>query len=45
MTVKVMFHDGSAIYPSYDPEHRKSILEFYANLFDKGEIMGWEVLA
>jgi len=44
MTVEVMFHDGSAIYPSYDPEHRKTILEFYANLFDKGEIMSWKVI-
>jgi hypothetical protein len=44
MTVEVMFKDGSAIYPSYDPEHRKSILEFYANLFESGEIMSWKVL-
>jgi hypothetical protein len=44
MTVEVMFHDGSKIYPSYDPEHRKSILEFYAKLFDNGEILGWKVV-
>lgn len=44
MTVEVMFKDGSAIYPSYDPEHRKSVLEFYTNLFDKGEIISWKVI-
>jgi hypothetical protein len=44
MTVEVKFHDGSAIYPSYDPEHRKAILEFYANLFDKGEIASWKII-
>jgi hypothetical protein len=44
MRVEVMFHDGSTIYPSYDPEHRKGILEFYSNLFEKGEIMSWKVV-
>ena len=44
MTVEVMFQDGSKIYPSYDPEHRKAILEFYANLFENGEIVGWKVI-
>lgn len=44
MTVKVMFQDGSVIYPSYDPEHRKSIIEFYSNLFENGEIVGWAIV-
>jgi hypothetical protein len=44
MTIEVMLLDGHKIYPSYDPEHRKAILEFYADKFDKGLIMGWKVI-
>jgi hypothetical protein len=39
-----MLLDGHKIFPSYDPEHRKAILEFYADKFDKGLIMGWKVI-
>lgn len=44
MTIEVILKDMSTIYPSYDPEHRKAIIEFYSNLFENGEIVGWKVV-
>ena len=44
MTVEVMLTDGTTIYPSYDPEHRQSVLEFYASRFEQGLIMAWKVI-
>jgi hypothetical protein len=44
MTIEVILKDMTKIYPSYDPEYRKGILEFYSNLFENGEIVGWKVI-
>jgi hypothetical protein len=43
MNIEVILKDGSKIYPSYDPEHRKTVLAFYQDIFEKGEIIGWAV--
>ena len=44
MTVAVTLHNGKTIYPSYDPEHRKGIIEFYSNQFDNGLIQAWRIV-
>jgi hypothetical protein len=44
MNVEVTLVDGTKIYPSYSPEHRKSVIEFYSTQFDKGLIMGWAIV-
>jgi hypothetical protein len=44
MNMEITLLDGTNIYPSYDPEHRKGVLEFYADKFDKGLIMAWKVV-
>lgn len=42
--MEVMLRDGSVIYPSYAPEHRQPVLEFYAKLFESGELISWKVI-
>jgi hypothetical protein len=43
MNIEVILLDGTKIFPSYDPEHRKGVIEFYSDQFDKGLIMGWAI--
>ena len=44
MTVEVILKDGKRIYPSFDPEHRNGVLEYYSELFERGEIIYWGVM-
>jgi hypothetical protein len=44
MNIEVILKDMTRIYPSYSPEHRKGVIEFYANLFESGEIAGWKII-
>jgi hypothetical protein len=45
MTVKVELLDGSFISPSFDPEHKDGILDFYVAKLIAGEILSYEVVA
>jgi hypothetical protein len=44
MNMEIILKDGSVIYPSYAPEHRQPVLEFYAKLFEQGELLSWKVI-
>jgi hypothetical protein len=44
MTVKVELLDGSFISPSFDPEHKDTVLEFYVAKLVAGEILSYEVI-
>ena len=44
MTVKVELLDGKFIYPSFDPEHKDSVLDFYIAKLIAGEILSYEVI-
>lgn len=44
MTIKVVLRDGTVLYPAYDPEHRKGVIEFYADKFEKGLIREWGIV-
>jgi hypothetical protein len=44
MNIEVTLLDGSKLFPSYDPAHRKGVLAFYEDKFEKGLISGWKVL-
>lgn len=41
MTIEVILKDGSSIFPSFDPEHKEAVVEFYKGLYAKGLITGW----
>jgi hypothetical protein len=41
MNVVVQALDGSKIYPSYSPEHKAHVSEFYATKVANGEIAGY----
>lgn len=41
MNVVVQALDGSKIYPSYSPDHKASVTEFYANKMANNEIAGY----
>lgn len=43
MNVAVKLNDGLVIHPSYDPEHKVGILEFYKERFLKKEIAAYKV--
>lgn len=44
MNLEITLTDGSKLYPSYDPAHRKGVIEFYADKFDKGLITAWKII-
>ena len=44
MNMEIILKDGTKLYPSYAPEHRKPVLEYYANLFEIGELISWKVI-
>lgn len=44
MNMEIILKDGTTIYPSYDPEHKDSVLKFYKDLYAKGLITGWGIL-
>jgi hypothetical protein len=41
MNVTVALLSGESIYPVYSPEHKDSVMAFYANAKAKGEIAGY----
>ncbi len=43
MNVVVQYADGSKIYPAYAPEHKDSVISFYANILSKGQIAGYVI--
>lgn len=44
MNLEIILKDGTSIYPSYDPEHKVSVIAFYKEMFDKGQITGWAII-
>lgn len=44
MNMEIILKDGSYIYPSYAPEHKASVIAFYKDLYEKGEITGWGII-
>ena len=44
MTVKVELLDGKFIYPSFDPEHSNTVLDFYIAKLEAFEILSYEVI-
>jgi hypothetical protein len=45
MTVKVELLDGKFIYPSFDPEHANSVIEYYIAKLSAYEILSYEILS
>ncbi len=43
MNVVVQYADGSKIYPSYSPDHKDSVISFYADVLAKGQIAGYVI--
>lgn len=43
MNVSVQNLDGTQIYPSYSPEHKDSVMAFYANLMATKKISGYVI--
>jgi hypothetical protein len=43
MNVTVQQLDNSKIYPSYAPEHKDTVMAFYADLVAKGSISGYVI--
>lgn len=41
MTIEVILKDGTSIFPSFDPEHKDSVVAFYKDMYAKGLITGW----
>jgi hypothetical protein len=44
MNVTVKTNSGLVIYPSYDPQHSNSILEFYKNQFHSYQIDAYKIV-
>ena len=44
MNMEIILKDGTSIYPSYDPEHKDTVIAFYKDLYAKGQITGWGIL-
>ena len=44
MTIKVLLKTGEFISPSFPPEHKAKVIEFYEMMMDKGEILSWELV-
>ena len=43
MRVTVQNLDGSKIYPAYSPEHKESVMAFYANAVATKQIDGYVI--
>lgn len=43
MNIKVTLRDNSEISPSYDPEHKQSVLDFYWDMLQAKEILAFEI--
>ena len=41
MNVEVTLNDGSKLFPSFDPEHKQAVLDFYRGLVFDGKIRGY----
>ena len=44
MTIKVLLKSGEFISPSFSPEHKAKVIEFYEMMMDRGEILSWELV-
>jgi hypothetical protein len=44
MTVKVELLSGKFIYPSFDPEHASSVVDYYIAKLSAFEILSYEVI-
>ena len=44
MTVEITMHNGNVLTPSFDPEHKKAIIAFYSEQFEKGLIQAWRLV-
>jgi hypothetical protein len=44
MNLEIILKDGTSIYPSYDPQHKDAIIEFYKARFEEGTITGWAII-
>jgi hypothetical protein len=42
--MEIILKDGTALYPSYDPEHKDSVIAFYKARFEEGLITGWAII-
>ena len=43
MNVEVTLNDGSKLFPSFDPEHKQEVLDFYRELAFSGKIRGFTI--
>jgi hypothetical protein len=44
MNLEIILNDMTKIYPSYDPEHKESVIAFYKARFEEGSIAGWAII-
>lgn len=44
MNLEVVLMDGTAIYPSYDPEHKEGIYAYYNEQSRIGFVKSWRVI-
>ena len=44
MNMEIILKDGSKLYPSYAPDNRFEILKYYAQLFERGQLISWKVI-
>lgn len=44
MTIKVLLKSGEFISPSFPPEHKAKVIEYYEMMMDRGEILSWELV-
>ena len=44
MNLEIILNDMTTIYPSYAPEHKAKVIEFYKDKFEKGLIAGWAII-
>jgi hypothetical protein len=44
MNVIVELLDGTRIRPSFDPQHKKAVAEFYGKQYWEGKIISFEIL-
>jgi hypothetical protein len=41
MNLEITLNDGSKLYPSFDPEHKETILTFYRNQWLSKQIQAY----
>ena len=44
MNLEIILNDMTKIYPSYDPQHKAQVIEFYKARFEEGSIAGWAII-